>query len=37
MIQKRRPLLRLEEYESRLTPAVIRAIGTHQIVDMTTP
>lgn len=30
------PRLRLEEFECRLTPGVARAIGTLQIVDMTT-
>jgi hypothetical protein len=35
MSQKTRPKLRFEEFESRLTPAVTRAIGTFQIRDTT--
>ena len=35
MSRKHRPPLRVEEFECRFTPAVIRAIGTHQIVDVT--
>jgi hypothetical protein len=33
MTTKCRPPLRLEEFESRVTPDVTRAIGTLQIVD----
>jgi hypothetical protein len=35
MMKTSRRLLRLEEFDPRITPAVTRAIGTHQIVDIT--
>jgi hypothetical protein len=35
MGRKNRPRLRIEEFESRFTPAVTRSIGTLQIRDMT--